>query len=95
MIPRLPVLRRSTLAMLIGLLLIGSSVVTSLHVHANGLTDPHCAACVSGHAAVDLARPQPAIQPLTLDRGPAVIITMATPPACVATPARSRAPPQA
>jgi hypothetical protein len=87
-------LRRFSLALLIGVVLIGGPFVTALHVHADGLTDQHCAACVSGHAAADLARPLPAIEPFTLDRGPAVIFTFVAPPAGAATPARSRAPPR-
>jgi hypothetical protein len=95
MILRLPSLPRPALALLTGLLLIGSTVATSLHVHPDGLTHQHCAACVSGHAAVDLARPQPAIEPLALDRGPVVIAAIGTPLAPATAPARARAPPQA
>jgi hypothetical protein len=94
MIPSLTLLRRPALALLTGLLLIGSMVATSLHVHPDGLTHQHCAACVSGHAAVDLARPQPAIEPLALDRAPVVIAAIGTPLARATAPARARAPPQ-
>ena len=94
MILRFSLLRRPALALLTGILLIGSSIVTSLHVHPDGLTHEHCAACVTGHAAVDLAKPQPAIEPLALDRGPAMIAAFSAPHARFATPARSRAPPQ-
>jgi hypothetical protein len=95
MILRLPFPRRSAFALLLGILLIGSSVAASLHVHPDGLTHQHCAACVTGHAAVDLARPQPAIEPLALDRGPVVVTAIGTPRARATTPARARAPPQA
>lgn len=94
MILRPTLLRRPALALLFGILLIGSTVATSLHVHPDGLTHQHCAACVSGHAAVDLARPQPAIEPLALDRGPVVIAAHRSPLAPATAPGRARAPPQ-
>jgi hypothetical protein len=91
---RLPALPRFTFALLIGLLLIGGSFVTALHAHPDGLTHTHCAACVSGQTAVDLARPQPAIAPLALDHGPVTLAARTAPCAPAASTPRTRAPPR-